>query len=396
MNFNLYIFGRNQGTYNQYPNDYTSSVLASISSDVTNSKAIITRDQNLMHYIYAENIGNHNVIGLCLIFNKAYIKHVSKLFNFLRGLLEATLLKQGKIIHYNNEGDIEFVSTNLSDDIKSIDYVKALVNSKLDSDNNYFGISELTTTFNGLHNSEIIDGSTANTEIIKLQQKFNTIIIEYNRGIEEDLTKKVIQGLQAQVSNLNQKILSQEKIISQLEKTKKQYKKVMFLIFVLLCACAGLYFLYVNLNDTQERLDAANNTISEKESIIESKNSTISDLRNSVNSLENNLNREVEAKEKIESSLQSICTYTPFAVTSCEVNANQFKFDYFCPEEKEVTVTLKAVNERNNETVTSTHSLTFYKGTGSKTLDFYRRLNTSQYYYVILMYNGHIVAGQRW
>lgn len=203
MNFNLYIFGRNQGTYNQYPNDYTSSVLASLCSDIATSKAVITRDQNLMHYIYAENIGNHNVIGLCLIFNKAYIKHVSKLFNFLRGLLEVTLLKQGKIIRYNNEGDIEFVSTNLSDDIKSVDYVKTLINSKLDSDNNYFGVSELTTTFNGLHNSEIIDGNTANSEIIKLQQKFNKITIEYNHGIEEDLTKKVIQGLQSQISNLN-------------------------------------------------------------------------------------------------------------------------------------------------------------------------------------------------
>lgn len=396
MNFNLYIFGRNKGTYNQYPNDYTSSILASLCSDVASSKAVIMRDQNLMHYIYAENIGNHNVIGLCLIFNKAYIKHVSKLFNFLRGLLESTLLKQGKIIQYNNDGDIEFVSTILSDDIKSIDYVKTLVNSKLDSDNNYFGVSELTTTFNGLRNSEIVDGNTANSEIIKLQQKFNKITIEYNRGIEEDLTRKVIVGLQTQISNLNQRILSQEKLISQLEKTKKQYKKVMFLFFILLCACVGLYFLYVNLNNTRDRLDTANNTISEKESIIVGKNSTISNLRDSVSHLEYSLNREVKAKEKIENSLQSICSYSPFAVTSCEVNADQFKFDYFCPEEKEVTVTLKAVNEKNNEIVTSTHTLTFYKGTGAKSLDFYRRLDTSQYYYVVLMYDGHIVAGKRW
>lgn len=396
MNFNLYIFGRNQGAYNQYPNDYTSSILTSLCSDVASSKAVIIRDQNLMHYIYAENIGNHNVIGLCLIFNKAYIKHVSKLFNFLRGLLESTLLKQGKIIRYNNEGDIEFVSTNLSNDLKSIDYVRTLVNSKLDSVNNYLGVSELTTTFNGLHNSEIIDGNTANSEIIKLQQKCNKITIEYNRGIEEDLTKKVIQGLQTQISTLNLKILNQDKIISQLEKTKKQYKKVLFLIFVLICACIGLYFLYVNLNNTQDQLDTANNTISEKESIIEGKNSTISNLRDSVSSLEYSLNLEVKAKEKVESSLQSICLYSPFAVTSCEVNANQFKFDYYSPEEKEVTVILKAVNENNSEIVTSSHSLTFYKGTGTKCLDFYRRLDTSQYYYVVLIYDGHIVAGRHW
>lgn len=396
MNFNLYIFGKNKGTYNQYPDDYTSSILATLCSGIDSSKGMIVRDQNLMHYIYAENLGTQNVIGICLIFNKAYIKHVSKLFNFMRGLIESTLLKQGKIIRYNNQGDIEFTSINISDDIKSIDYVKTLINSKLDSDNNYFGVCELTTTYNGLHNSETVDGNTANSEILKLQQKYNKINIEYNRGIDDDLTRKVIMELQSQISDLNQKNIDQEKSISKLEKTKKQYKKVLFLVFVLLCACVGLYFLYVNLNDTQDRLDSANNTISEKESIIVGKNSTISNLRDSVNSLEYNLNRETKAKEKIESSLQSICSYSPFAVTSCEVNANQFKFDYFCPEEKEITVTLKAVNEKNSEIVTSTHSLTFYKGTGSKSLDFYRRLDTSQYYYVVLIYDGHIVAGKRW
>ncbi len=349
-----------------------------------------------MHYIYAENIGNHNVIGMCLIFNKAYIKHVSKLFNFIRGLFESTLLKQSKIIRYNTDGDIEFVSSNLSDDIKSIDYVKALVNSKLDSHNNYFGVSELNTTYNGLHNSETIDGNTANSEIIKLQQKFNKITIEYDRGIEEDSTKKVIQGLQSEILDLNQKIVSQEKIISQLEKTKKQYKQVLFLIFILSCACIGLYFLYVNLNDTQNQLEIANTTISEKESIIVGKNSAISHLSDSVSNLKYNLNREVKAKQKIENSLKSICKYTPFAVTGCEVYSNQFKFDYFCPEGKEVTVTLKAINESNHEIISSSHSITLYEGTGSKTLDFYKRLDMSHYYYVILMYNGHIIAGRRW
>lgn len=46
--------------------------------------------------------------------------------------------------------------------------------------------------------------------------------------------------------------------------------------------------------------------------------------------------------------------------------------------------------------VTSTHTLVFYKGTGSKSLDFYWRLDNSQYYYVVLMYDGHIIAGKRW
>ena len=396
MNFNLYLFGKNKGKFNQYPNDYTSSIFADICSEIATSKSLIVRNQDLMHYIYAENLGNHNVIGVCLIFNKAYVKHVSKLFDFLRELIESTLLKQGKIIRYNEQGDIEFSSNNLSEDITLYKYVKNLIDSKLDSDNNYFGVSELTTTFNGLQNSVIVDGNTTNTEIIKIQQKVNKITIEYNKGIEDDLTKKVITRLQAHIVTLEKKIADQEKTITKLEKTRKQYKKVLFLVFVLLCACVGLYYLHDNLNNTLDQLDYANNTISEKESIIVEKDAAITSLRESVSSLEYNLDRETTAKEKIESSLQKVCSYSPFVVTSSDVTSTRFKFDYYSLKEKEITVTLKAINEKNNEIITGTHTLTFYKGSGTKSLDFYRKLDPSQYYYVVLIYDGYIVAGQRW
>ncbi len=394
MNFNLYLFGKNKGTYNQYPDDYTSSLLSSLCSDVESSKAMIVRDQNLMHYIYAENLGNSNIIGVCLIFNKAYIKYVSKIFNFLRSLIEATLLKQGKIIKYNSSGDIEFISLNLSDDIKSYDYIKALVNSKFDSENNYFGVSELTTTYNGLHNSEVVDGNIANSEILKLQQKFNKIIIDYKRGIEEDLTKKVITGLQSQISDLNQKIYSQSQEITKLEKAKKQYKKVMFLFIVVLCCCGGLYFLYTTLDETERNLQnttARLNTATDSIGVLKN---TIAQKQNTIFSLNNEVREERMQKEAVQSKLENILSNYPFIVTSCEVNADRIDFDYYCEEEKEITVTLKAINSR--EIVSNSHTLTYYNGGGSKSLYFNKRLNTSQYYYVVIIYDGHIIAGKRW
>ncbi len=394
VNFNLYLFGKNKGTYNQYPDDYTSSLLSSLCSDVESSKAMIVRDQNLMHYIYAENLGNSNIIGVCLIFNKAYIKYVSKIFNFLRSLIEATLLKQGKIIKYNSSGDIEFISLNLSDDIKSYDYIKALVNSKFDSENNYFGVSELTTTYNGLHNSEVVDGNIANSEILKLQQKFNKIIIDYKRGIEEDLTKKVITGLQSQISDLNQKIYSQSQEITKLEKAKKQYKKVMFLFIVVLCCCGGLYFLYTTLDETERNLQnttARLNTATDSIGVLKN---TIAQKQNTIFSLNNEVREERMQKEAVQSKLENILSNYPFIVTSCEVNADRIDFDYYCEEEKEITVTLKAINSR--EIVSNSHTLTYYNGGGSKSLYFNKRLNTSQYYYVVIIYDGHIIAGKRW
>ena len=59
--------------------------------------------------------------------------------------------------------------------------------------------------------------------------------------------------------------------------------------------------------------------------------------------LGNDLHRATRIKQRVENSLQRICSYAPFAVTRCEVSAGEFEFDYYSPEEKEVTLTLKAV-----------------------------------------------------
>ncbi len=61
-----------------------------------------------------------------------------------------------------------------------------------------------------------------------------------------------------------------------------------------------------------------------------------------------------------------------------------------------MTLTLRAVNERNSEVVSNTHTLTLSKGNGSATLSFARTLDISYFYYVFIIYDGHIVAGKRW
>ena len=359
---------------------------------------MIVRDQNLMHYIYAENLGGSNVIGICLIFNKAYIKHVSKIFNFIRGLIESTLLKQGKIIRYNNQGYIEFTSTNLSDDVKAYDYIKTLVDSKLDSDNNYFGVSELTSTYNGLHNSEVVDGNTANSEILKLQQKYNKIIIEYKKGIEEDLTKKVITGLQSQISNLNKKIESQTQEISKLEKTKKQYRKVMFLVIVLLCCCGGLYFLYTTLDETERNLQDTTERLSIATDSISSLNNTLTQKQNAIISLKNEVREERQLKEAAQSTLENIQSNCPFLITgtSCTLSSREYTVRYFAKESGSRSFKIKVIEEKSGRVYTE-KSVSEYldSGTGSFTVYFNRSFNTSDWYTFEIWDGNKIVGGSR-
>ena len=97
-----------------------------------------------------------------------------------------------------------------------------------------------------------------------------------------------------------------------------------------------------------------------------------------------------------EEKLTKVSNNYPFVVTSFSVSSDAVEFDYEAVEEKEVTVTLKAVNEKNSQIVSSTHTDTYYNGGGTKKLYFSKKLYTSDYYYVVLIYDGKIIAGKRW
>lgn len=398
MNFNLYIFGENKGTYNQYPNDYTSSILSAVCADVQSSNAFIIRDHNLMHYIYVENLGHSNILGVCLIFNNAYIKHVSKIFNFLRGLIESTLLKQAKIIRYNDQGNIEFTTSNIRDDIKSFDFVKTLVNSKLDSNNNFFGVAELTTTYNGLHNSVTIEGNTANSEIIKLQEKYNKIIIDYNKGIEEDSTKKIISGLQIQLSYLNKDLDSKKQEIRRLEKQKKQYKKIVALFIVLLCCCGCLYFLYAKLDKANQYLNDTTRSLVRANDSIASLNTVLTQQQNSIISLKNEVRDERLLKEAAQSKLDNIQSHCPIIITgtSCSLSSGEYTIRYYAQENGSRSFRIKVIEEKSGRIYTQKSvSEDIDSGTGSFTVYLNRSFNTSDWYTFEIWDGNRILGGSR-
>lgn len=398
MNCSTYIFGELSEGYSQYPEDSSSNLFKDIQKRcVAPSQLIIHRDESMMYYVYVRKLDKNRHIGFAIAINGYYITQVEPLFSLFEKNIE-DLVEKGAIINLSNSGEI---TTNLPTFSKEEEEVMAFSNFFQSEVNRIRNTKKLPPVDYSVSitSQKLFKENDSLSEIINASYRYGyTIILKESDYDTVRLTsfKNILKNLNADKESLLRENAQLKETNQKIQRQKKQFKNVVILFLIVIACAIGLYFLYVNLNDTQDRLDSANNTISEKDSIIVSKNSTISYLRDSVSNLEYCLSQEAKEKEKIESSLQNICSYSPFAVTSCEVNANQFKFNYFCPEEKEVTVTLKAINEKNSEIITSTHALTFYKGTGSKSLDFYSRLDTSQYYYIVLIYDGHIVAGKRW
>lgn len=398
MNSSTYIFGELSNGYSQYPEDSSSNLFRDTQGQCeAPSQLIIHRDENMMYYIYVRKFDKNKHIGFAITINGYYFTQIQPLFTLFEKEIE-DLVESGVIINLSNNGEITSNLSLLKDEEEE---VMSMINSLQIKVNTLGNLKKLPPVdFSvAISSRKIFKDTDTASEIANASYRFGFTIVLKESDYDTVRTtsfKNIVKNLNADKNALIKENENLKEQNHRIQRQKKQFKNVVFLIFIVLACGVGIYFLNENLNDTQDRLDTANNTISEKESIIVEKNSTISNLRDSISSLEYSLNREVKAKEKFERSLLSICSYSPFAVTSCEVNANQFKFDYYCPEEKEVVVTLKAVNEKNNEIVTSTHTLTFDKGTGSHILDFYRSLNSAQYYYVVLIYDGHIVAGRRW
>ena len=107
MNSTFYIFGNFNGSYAQFPVDYTQDIFQQLPnrSSFSNTQLVIHRDGNLMYYCYMRKLEQDNFIGFCLLLNDAMIEEIPALFElFDNGISHLALA--GEIVKINDNGDI--------------------------------------------------------------------------------------------------------------------------------------------------------------------------------------------------------------------------------------------------------------------------------------------------
>lgn len=404
MNCSTYIFGELSSGYSQYPEDSSSNLFKSIYSMCNApSQLIIHRDESIMYYIYIRKINAKRYIGLAVAINGYYFSQINSLFSLFEKQIEL-LAERGIIINYSKSGEL---TTSLSSLIKEETEILNFANNLQDKISSISSVKKLPQVdYSVSIKSQIIFNEFDNNDdIVKASYTYGfTIILKQHNydTLRATSYKNTLKQLNTQNENLTKEIDKLRESNKQILRQKKQFKKVVFLFIAVIESIVGIFFLYENLNNTQYRLDKANTTIKEKDNVITVRNERISNLKDSVINLETSLQQVNREKSELSNNLHEICNHYPFIVTSCDVNSERFNFDYYCIEEKEITVTLKAINDSNSEIVTSNHTLTFYKGGGTKSLYFSKKLNKqsyhkgTQYYYIVLIYNGQIIAGKYW
>lgn len=190
----------------------------------------------------------------------------------------------------------------------------------------------------------------------------------------------------AQLEQENSRILRQ----------KKQVRNVVILVLVVIACAFGIYALRDSLNNTKEELSSANSTIGELNSTIYNRDSEIADLTNRLEDTNQALLRERANYASLQEETNAFYASHPIIVEDLQVGSTQVKLDFYSHSSANIELSLVCLAERDSERYVDNYSLTSSTGNNSFTLSLSTPLNTTKYYYVLVVYGGRVIAGRRW
>lgn len=403
MNASVYLFGEFNSGYSQYPDDYASTIFQKFSANAKSTTQIaIHRDGNLVYYGYIRKLQQERYIGFCVVLNGLILKRIDGLFSLFENTI-SNLVTNGKLIHFNEQGDLVTSVEKLYLNREEIDLLTESLRAGFKRFEAFsaplpavsYGTSK--DSFKDFvvddDQDEIIKSSYTNgyTYIYK-SKGFNTAQLNSYKGVlsraykeKKELTEKY-ERLQAE----HAKTLRQ----------KKQFKFVLILFIVLLGCAIGLFSLNDNLNITRDALSSAKDTISMQNDLLSSKTVQISNLHTENYELERSRqaeeSRRVEAENNLEDFKSKIRNRQPFIVksTSFSFSSGYLSFDYYGMTEGSVAVKVKAFND-NGECYTNSSNIYIEEGDNSASIYVSRSLDGDKWYSFELLKDNIILGGDR-
>jgi len=356
------------------------------------ARLVIYREMDLIHYVYTERLDNDDFIGFCLIFNKVRITRPRKFIKLCRFIIEKRMIEAGNIVRYDENGDLKFVVKALNENIKEYDALKGYINTEFENRASEYGIEPLTTIYNGVKLICELDRNASDGQIISSMNNHNKVVVNDDAGIEHGYIPQVIKSLREQ----NKKSLAsigklQEENLN-LQKQKKQYRYVMFLMLAILGCGVGLFFLNDNLKKTKVDLSNAQQTIINNEQ-------SISKLNKDIKNFKEKWNSEKELREKAESDFASFKNLLndrqPFIVkgTSFSFDTGYLSFDYYGLRDETVTLKVKAF--KDGRSYSNSTNMDVKKGHQSFSIYVSSSLSGSDWYSFELLVGNIIVGGDR-
>ena len=403
MNASVYLFGEFNSGYSQYPDDYASSIFQKFSANAKSTTQIaIHRDGNLVYYGYIRKLQQGRYIGLCVVLNGLILKRIDGLFSLFENTI-SNLVTNGKLIHFNEQGDLVTCVEKLYLNREEIDLLTESLRAGFKRFEAYsatlpavsYGISKDSCKDFVVDDEQedIIKSSYTNGYTYVYKSKgFNTAQLNSYKGVLSRSYKEK-QELAAKLDAL-------EKEHAKTLKQKKQFKYVIIMFVILLGCAIGLLALNDNLNLTRDALSSANDTISMQNDSLYVKSVEISNLHDANHELDVRRQAEedkrIEAESNLESLKKKICDRQPFIVksTSFDFSSGYLRFEYYGMTDSTVNIKVRAYNDEGSS-YSNSSSIYIESGDNSASIFLSRGLDSGKWYSFELLKDNIILGGDR-
>ena len=403
MNASVYLFGEFNSGYSQYPDDYASSIFQKFSANAKSTTQIaIHRDGNLVYYGYIRKLQQGRYIGLCVVLNGLILKRIDGLFSLFENTI-SNLVTNGKLIHFNEQGDLVTCVEKLYLNQEEIDLLTESLRAGFKRFEAYsatlpavsYGTSKDSCKDFVVDDEQekIIKSSYTNGYTYVYKSKgFNTAQLNSYKGVLSRSYKEK-QELAAKLDAL-------EKEHAKTLKQKKQFKYVIIMFVILLGCAIGLFALNANLNLTRDALSSANDTISMQNDSLYVKSVEISNLHDANHELDVRRQAEedkrIEAESNLESLKKKICDRQPFIVksTSFDFSSGYLRFEYYGMTDSTVNIKVRAYNDEGSS-YSNSSSIYIESGDNSASIYLSRGLDSGKWYSFELLKDNIILGGDR-
>lgn len=396
MNVTVYLFGEFNNGYTQYPDDYTKTIFQNFYSNAKSTTQItIHREGNLMYYGYIRKLELSRYIGFCVVINGLILTRLEGLFSLYENTI-FTLVSNGQLIHFNEQGNIVTNVDKLYVNREEIDLLTQSFRAGFHHFQNTvkplpplnYSISKDTIKSYSIDNDidEIIKSShTFGYTYIFKSKDFNTSQLNSFKEVLERLNKEKVE-LGNQYNKLDEE---HKKTIKQ----KKQYRFVAILFILVFGCLIGLVSLNSNLNNTISALNNAKSTISDQNNTLSNKSNQISTLESENFTLQN---RFQQTKNNFDSLQAIVSERQPFIIksTSFDFNTGYLSYRYYGFKNESLKIQVRAYNDNGTSFVTTT-DVDVYVGENTNEIYLNNNLNKDDWYSFVILKENIVLGGDR-
>ena len=365
MNCNIYFFIGTQKGYSQYPENYSKDIISNILAKTDRKKNLsqfaISMNGKLAYMTYQYRYSDSKYFGICCEYNNVVPTNFEYLFEFFDNIVQDILTK-GEIIHYDSAGIISPSIDYISDKIELVSYYSNLISNNLnDRLAKYINLPSQNYT-SEKKKVAVLAYDDKHTQLIDLLNTYDNVVISRDNPY--------VLGFANTLKKSSEKISQLEAELSKINRQKKQYRIVVFLVLAVAGCLVALYTFNSNiqsltgdLSQKKEEIKALNsdltianakidtmslelsdknqrivvlqkesvknrNSIDSLKNITQNQDSVISDLRSDLSSANSSLSSTKSELSQVKRELSNyknrIGKHMPLIVTDIEI-ANHYK-----------------------------------------------------------------------